>query len=861
MPRYAWLACAPLFLAVVGCLGDPQQSTPTVKRIATAEGGGRFVVDEMRSTLVSQIETENLAEGTDAWLVKGPAGGAVEGYASVTSAAPGERVGIFVNTDKPRLVTWALYRVGYYQAHGARLMASGDAGMVTPQAACPIDSSTGMIECHWKPTFDLPIRPNYWTGQYLIKLSADGHESYVPLVVRESRPRAPILVQSSVATWQAYNDWGGISLYGSKLTAADGFAGKRATRVSFDRPYACSASPEDVNAQPCDSDEGACTRRPPPPKNRGCVQGAGQFFSTERWMIAWLERQGYDVAYVTSLDVDAHPEWLEGRKLVITMGHDEYWSLPERNAFETARDSGVSLGFFVGNSGYWRVRLEPSSTGAPRRSMNCYRDAMMDPVSNAPDTTVKYRDAPFARPEEALYGVMYEGLGEADVYPHVVSDSTHWIYDGTGVQDGDVLPNVLGNEWDSALPSKFAPKRREVIAHAYGVSRYGATIPADSVVYYPTAESVVFAAGSIDWVWGLDREGFVDARMQRMAENVITRAGIAPRHPTVVPDLPDGDGPPMRVLAGEGRVGYLDGPADMALFDAPTGVARAPDGTIYVVDQRNNRIRAISPRGMVSTLAGCGPEDSADGSFADGQGADACFSAPTGIALAPDGVLYVSDTGNHAIRAVTPAGVVTTASGSAFESGNVDAADPLAARFEDPRAVSVGPDGALYIADSGIGSVRKLDVHGVTTVAKIPGVSGVTVDGAGQIYAAYGAKGALFAVNSTGGARRLTGGGPGFVDGGSASTRAEGGMVVDRDQLVFTDAGNYALRALSLTGTPFVTTLAGAGGARQRMLALPRGIALAPNGYVIADTGHHRIVSVPRLVAPAAVTPVSTGAP
>ena len=82
-------------------------------------------------------------------------------------------------------------------------------------------------------------------------------------------------------------------------------------------------------------------------------------------------------------------------------GHDEYWSLIERNALEQARDAGVSLAILSANTGYWRVRLDPSSGGDDRRIVTCYKSATHDPERDRPDTTARFRDAPDARPENA----------------------------------------------------------------------------------------------------------------------------------------------------------------------------------------------------------------------------------------------------------------------------------------------------------------------------------------------------------------------------------------------------------------------------------------------------------------------------
>jgi NHL repeat-containing protein len=306
-----------------------------------------------------------------------------------------------------------------------------------------------------------------------------------------------------------------------------------------------------------------------------------------------------------------------------------------------------------------------------------------------------------------------------------------------------------------------------------------------------------------------------------------------------------------RVLAGSGEVGYRDGAASEAMFNAPAGVARAADGRIYVTDQRNHRVRAISPDGVVSTLAGCGPAGVSDGSFLDGTGEAACFNSPTGIVVGQDGLIYVADTGNHCIRAVTPQGSVTTFAGSVSATGSVDASNPTEAQFLEPRGLAVGPDGALYVADSGNEAVRRIDANGVTTVAsKIPRASGVAVGADGTVYAVSASKGGIYVIEN-GGARLIAGSDLGDRDGPAAQAlmRSEGAAIVDGEQLVFSDSGNYKLRGLTLSGTAQVVTLVGGDSPERRTLHLPRGLAWAPEGWIVVDAGHNRIVLVPRLTA------------
>jgi sugar lactone lactonase YvrE len=150
--------------------------------------------------------------------------------------------------------------------------------------------------------------------------------------------------------------------------------------------------------------------------------------------------------------------------------------------------------------------------------------------------------------------------------------------------------------------------------------------------------------------------------------------------------------------------GYADGPAAEARFQGPRSVAVDGAGNLYVADTGNHCIRVISPAGQVTTLAGA-PEPG----YVDGQGAQARFSFPAGVAVDAEGNLYVADTANHRIRMITPDGAVTTLAGSG-EPGYADG--PAGeAQFRAPEGVAVDADGNLIVADTGNHRIRKITVN------------------------------------------------------------------------------------------------------------------------------------------------------
>jgi hypothetical protein len=784
------------------------------------------------------IALENQKPGSSTWVItQGAARHEVEGYASATSAAPGQGVDLFINVAEPHPVRWELYRLGYYGGVGGRLVAVGAPFAATPQPPCPADPNTGLVECAWAPSAAVQIADDWVTGQYLFKLVRDdGFESYVPLVVREARPRAKLVYQASVVTWQAYNLWGGASLYLNQLPSSSGFTGTKAYRVSFDRPYEYE--------------------RPISVEQPETEFGAGHLFHAERWMIQWLEKKGYDVAYVTNVDVDETPDLLAGRSLFLSVGHDEYWSGPERTALDRARDQGVSLGFFSANTGYWRVRLEPATSGAPRRVVTCYKTASLDPEGKTSNASTRFRDPPVARPEDALIGQMYELFTRMDAFPLVVGDTSHWVYEGTGMHTGDTLPHLVGYEWDRLHADRSSPPGVEVVATSSTFSQVGFSEDSNMTAYYPTASSVVFSAGTIAWAWGLGKPGFQDDRVARITENVIARAGLRPSEPTVVaPPAPPTDvGSAARVVlvAGSGVPGYADGAGPQARFNVPVGVAEDAAGNVYVTESRNHRVRKIAPDGTVTTLAGCGPTDQTSGSFADGKGSAACFSVPSGIVVGPNGTAYVADTKNHRVRAIAADGTVSTYAGNGTGGGG-DSVDLLSAALGYPRGLALGPDGDLYVVAAG--AIRRIAPTGVTTVATdTKEISGVAVAPDGTVYA-VSTGGATIAVVRNGALVPLVNPLGRFGDqagpGDTAMLRPAEGLGVDGDSLVFSDSANYKVRRVALSGDRSVTTLVGSGlagaalgtGAAARVVN-PRGLSVTSRGVLIADSGNHRILRV-----------------
>nr|WP_244211373.1 MULTISPECIES: N,N-dimethylformamidase beta subunit family domain-containing protein [Streptomyces] len=258
------------------------------------------------------------------------------------SVTPGEECGLYVSTTASSFRVSA-FRVGWYGGTQARLVWSSERirGRVQPEPR--FLPATRTVRAEWRRT--LTFGTAGWPeGAYLLRLDADGgHQRYIPLIVRSTQGTGRTVLIHAPATWQAYNRWGGYSLY----AGASGAYATRSLAVSFDRPY--------------DSD------------------GAEKFTVYERAAVVLAERLGIPLAYTTGIDVHRDPQVLHGAATVVCLGHDEYWTPEQRRHVTQARDAGTNVVFLGANTCFRRVRIEQGQT-QPDRTVVCYKSsATADP--------------------------------------------------------------------------------------------------------------------------------------------------------------------------------------------------------------------------------------------------------------------------------------------------------------------------------------------------------------------------------------------------------------------------------------------------------------------------------------------------
>lgn len=311
-----------------------------------------------------------------------------------------------------------------------------------------------------------------------------------------------------------------------------------------------------------------------------------------------------------------------------------------------------------------------------------------------------------------------------------------------------------------------------------------------------------------------------------------------------------------------------DGQGSHARFFMPNDVAVDRTGNVYVADTHNNAIRKITPSGQVTTLAGLSPFSSVGS--ADGFGASARFASPHGTAVDGSGNLYVADSYNHTVRKIAPAGAVTTLAGSPGLSGSNDG-DGAAARFYYPKGVAADRTGNIYVSDTGNHTVRRITPDGkVTTLAGTAGIAGavdaaggaarfnlpqgITVDPDGTLYVADTGNHTIRQITGDGVVTTFAGaaGLSGSMDGVGAAARffrPEGVAVTPAHEVYVADTGNYLLRRI--TPNAGVSTLAGSAGsaasidgvgAAARFIG-PAGVAVDASGTAfVVDNGNYQIV-------------------
>ncbi|HKY73005.1 MAG TPA: N,N-dimethylformamidase beta subunit family domain-containing protein [Nitrospira sp.] len=480
VPSFTWTRLCLSFLAGIGL----------VTQLHCGGGGDGDGTNQPPAGVtgdVRAIARENALPGTTAWRSVNLAASTVFGaYTNRESYAAGSDVSVSVSSNPAGQFTWRVFRMGGYGGMGGRLYAEGGPVSAPTQASPTFDSTTGLVRAGWPPTFSFSTKnsdgTNWLTGVYLILLTrSDTAQTHAIFILRDDTRNAEVALHLPTATWHAYNDFGGESLY----VSSHGLSGGHARKVSLDRPITIGF-------------------------------GSGKFLFEEHEGVRWLEDMGYDVEYFASSDVGGSVNRLGGHRIYITLAHDEYGTMATMDRLHAALANGTSLAFLTGNTLAWQIRYEDND-----RTIVGYKDlAAEDPVQG-PTTTTHFRDPIVNRPENGLVGVMSDGShNDPPGAPWIVTNADHWVYAGTGLGNGTAIPDLIFYEWDGLVDNGATPSGITVLASSVVPnniipgSRHEATV-------YERGPAVVFAAGTIYYNQYLRTKSVV----AQMMKNVLARAG------------------------------------------------------------------------------------------------------------------------------------------------------------------------------------------------------------------------------------------------------------------------------------------------------------------------------------------------
>ncbi|HYG70975.1 MAG TPA: N,N-dimethylformamidase beta subunit family domain-containing protein [Actinomycetota bacterium] len=482
----------------------------------------------------------------------------LEAYCHPASVAPGDPVRLHVSSSVPD-VDVEVSRQGAFGETRWRGRIRAD------EHATPTDASER--GCGWPVAVEIPTDAGWSSGFHAISLSTAQERTDAFVVVRPPLDRpAPILLVLSTATYAAYNDWGGPSLYTG------------ATRVSLERPLAPGflRKPEPAlrKAQAEVDREALGFFRWAEPRGLSVWSGGSGWWNWERPFLSWAEAAGFEVDVAVSEDLELHPAVLDGHRLLLSVGHDEYWSAGMRDAVEAFLERGGNAAFFSGNTCFWQVRPEDGF-----RAITCFKYRVEDdPVLGTEDEhllTGIWSDPRTRRPEASMIGLSFTrggysryGLGvPRPSGAYTVWRPEHWAFEGTALRYGDALglaDTIVGYEVDGCelalehgrpVPTfaDGAPDSLEVLATAPAKlwstdeqpSRYAGE-PGDlefvarslfgeawrdeirriqhnhAVVaaFEHPGGGTVFNAGCTDWAYGLAGE---DPDVARITRNVLER--------------------------------------------------------------------------------------------------------------------------------------------------------------------------------------------------------------------------------------------------------------------------------------------------------------------------------------------------
>ena len=442
----------------------------------------------------------------------------VEGYSGMVSYDPGDDLTLHVSTSASRFDVEITRLGGERQTVWTR--------EAVPGAEHPVPENASSHGCGWPATLKLNIPAAWRSGYYHVALRVrDGGGKFIQrntrtaegschFVLRAAEPGrdTKILLQLASNTYNAYNNWGGFSLY-----AYHGRGGIQGHRVAFERPP------------------------------------SSQFSNWEQPFVEWAERSGYVLDYAANSDLEFHPEMLKAYRLVLSVGHDEYWSAPMRDHLEKFIGDGGNVAFFSGNTSCWQVRSEEGGRALTCWKQNYHSDPVYGERKGYSKLTSLWSHHLVERPENQLTGVGFLWGGYHRSHGQYMDGSgaftvhrpDHWLFEGTGLKRGDSFggkDTIVGYEcdgceliWKDGLPFPTfrdgTPETFVVLGTAPArwhpddsqwYDRWENGREGNAVLGSYTRGGAVVTTGTTDWAHGLRGK---DPVVERITRNILDRLG------------------------------------------------------------------------------------------------------------------------------------------------------------------------------------------------------------------------------------------------------------------------------------------------------------------------------------------------
>ena len=498
-----------------------------------------------QAACANPVVCENQQPGTpqSTWDVSSPST-SIQGFSDPFSVNIGNSINFKISSPATSYAI-DIYRMGYYGGDGARKITSltPNISVSQNQSACSTNTVTGLVDCgNWGVSATWNVPSTAVSGVYFARIyRTDGTSgaNQIPFVVTDNSSHSGVVFMTSDETWQAYNDWGGYSVYTGNATGSPWCCSAlnpgRAVQVSYNRPFAT---------------------RPDTP------DGQDFFFYAEFPMIQFLEKNGYDVSYVSQIDVaqSGAASMIEQHKVLVNAGHSEYWDAGDMSNLTAARNAGVNLALFTGNTAWWKTRWANSQfNNEPYRTMITYKESLdsrqSDPA-DPPTWTGAWRDQRFnppgdASPENSLTGQLWtvNCCSYADTVSSAYSKLQLWkntAVASLGSGQTYTMPDeTLGYEWDSDVDNGFRPVGEIDMSHTCenNVLQILATVTEEMVggtacnsltLYRASSGALVFDAGTVQWAWGLesdhdgDNQPAPDPVMQQATVNLFADMGVQP---------------------------------------------------------------------------------------------------------------------------------------------------------------------------------------------------------------------------------------------------------------------------------------------------------------------------------------------